>query len=919
MKTIFSWLIAFGLLMPIALTAQNLILNPGFEGGPQDDAPPWGVGGWRGSVRATTDEHHSGRRALRLQGGGDEGGINSAVQVVPIDPTGRTKYHYSLWVKIPSATPATPKKARSRWMFSDGAGAGYVNPDVTSSDWFEITENRTSDPAQELIPPAGTQYFIFRVYGLNAFHDSLYLDDASLTGEPTGNPSYPGATGTVKDANGNPVAGAVVFIKDSAKAHEFATSSALTDSQGKFTVCTADAGSYFAVAWKAGYSLSTEAQITLQPGTLTAFNPTIAKGTGGANLAIKTVARSIAVGASTDGRLANNQFVPENVFDGNSASTRYWVPGSAEADRWIYVDLDPVGKGSFAIREFVFTWMGVGQMAIGWPGIGDVNPTAFSLEYTTGDPAATTEASWLSKVAYTTSGASPSTYNAPVVVRLATPVTARAVRFRVPAGGGGFGPTEIQVNSDTLGRSTLSGIVKDATTGSPIAGARVLVWNPAPISSDPDIYGSTAAVPFVVNEEPLNATPYDYPVSKNIEQAYTTDAQGRYSFEVDPGRPIRLSALVDSYGYWTATVTAPANGSAATQDISIGKIAVISGIVKNSSGQPVYNAVVQLGGPDSKYATLTDSKGSYSFIPGAGTYELYADGFGFAANTQSVTLTADTVKDIILASAPEIEGVHATFDANVTGWEIARYDTNWVAIGTAEAAVRDTTQNLTPGGSGSALVEDKVVLAADNSTELEVGYRVLQRAANARIAVQAGKAYNVYFHIKAENWVTKEHLDAVHYQIVWRNAAGTVIDRILSHPHWLYPQPYWYTANLGHPQGKDDSVTLARLSPPAGAATLDVRVGWVRNTSGQPNDDGVVPNPAGSLLYVDDLVVDAVASGSAPAPTIAVTRNGAKITITYTGTLESSADVAGGFTAVAGATSPLPVTPDQAQRFYRTK
>ncbi len=692
----------------------------------------------------------------------------------------------------------------------------------------------------------------------------MYIDDGSLTGEPTGNPSYPGATGVVKDANGNPVAGAVVFIKDSANAQESAASSALTDSEGKFTVCTKDPGSYFAVAWKAGYALSAESQITLQEGTLTPFNPTITRGSGGANLALKTSARSIAVGVNPETRLANSQFLPEHVFDGNSASTRYWAPSTA--DNWIYVDLDPTGKASFPIREVALTWMGVGQMTIGWPGINDVNPTDFSIEYTTGDPATATEDSWSSKVAYSASGAPQSTYNAPVVVRLATPITARAIRFHVPSGGGGFGPTEIEVNSDTLRRNTLSGVVKDATTGSPVAGVRVVVWNPAKITSDPDIYGATAAVPFVVNEEPLNATPYDIPVSKNIEQTYITDSQGRYTFDVNPGRAIRVSTLAENYGYWTATVTPPVDGSAISQDINVGKTAVLSGIVKNASGQPVYNAVVQLGGPGSKYATLTDNKGAYSLAPGAGTYELYADGFGFAANTQSVTLNADTTKDITLTAANETEGVSSTFDTNVTGWEIGRYDTNWVAIGTPEAAARDTTQNLTPGGSGSAVVEDKVVLGSDNATELEVGYRLLQRTAASRIAVQAGKSYNVYFRLKAENWITPEHRDAVHYQIVWRNAAGAVIDRIFSHPHWIYPQTYWYSANLGHPEGKDDSVTLVRLSPPSGAASLDVRVGWVRNSSGEANPDGVFPNPPGSLLYVDDLVVDAVETTSEPAP-----------------------------------------------------
>jgi hypothetical protein len=91
----------------------------------------------------------------------------------------------------------------------------------------------------------------------------------------------------------------------------------------------------------------------------------------------------------------------------------------------------------------------------------------------------------------------------------------------------------------------------------------------------------------------------------------------------------------------TSTVTPPADGSAAAwtfrrQDGPLGRL-------EEFVGATGHNAVVQLGGPGSKYATLTDSKGSY-LAPGAGTYELYADGYGFA-NTK-VTLSADTVKDI---------------------------------------------------------------------------------------------------------------------------------------------------------------------------------------------------------------------------------------------------------------------------------
>src|SRR5437899_7409816 len=110
---LFSSFVAALLLSPGASAGpMNLLVNPGFEEGTHNDAPPWAVGGWRGSVRATTDEAHSGRRSLMLEGGGDEGGINSAVQVLPIDPTGATKYKLSAWIKVPSATG----RARVRWL-----------------------------------------------------------------------------------------------------------------------------------------------------------------------------------------------------------------------------------------------------------------------------------------------------------------------------------------------------------------------------------------------------------------------------------------------------------------------------------------------------------------------------------------------------------------------------------------------------------------------------------------------------------------------------------------------------------------------------------------------------------------------------------------------------------------------------------
>jgi hypothetical protein len=62
-----------------------------------------------------------------------------------------------------------------------------------------------------------------------------------------------------------------------------------------------------------------------------------------------------------------------------------------------------------------------------------------------------------------------------------------------------------------------------------------------------------------------------------------------------------------------------------------------------------------------------------------------------------------------------------------------------------------------------------------------------------------------------------------------------------------------------------------------------------------------------------------VAEPSLPAttPTLGVARQGGNMVLTYTGTLQSADSVNGPYAAVAGATSPLTVTPAGGQKFYR--
>lgn len=840
------------------VAAQNLLVNPGFEQGTQNDAPPWAVGGWRGSVRAVTTEVHSGRRSIMLEGGGDEGGINSVMQVIPIDPTGATKYKLSAWVKLTAPVSVEkPGRTRVRWYFNTGANGGENWPEVTTTDWVHVDSREA-----EIIPPAGATLLAFRMYvyslGTHPGSPAAYIDDMEAVPSPTGT-TYPGVKGTVKDKDGKPIAGAHVFLKNAPNAQEFGTSSAVTDSEGNYSVCTADDGASYVVAWKQGWGLSEEKAVTLAGGgPLTTFNPVLTKGAGGRNLAISTSGRTTKAVDTDVGRYDDPQFSPvENLFDGNTISTRYWnnVTPEPAGDRWAYIDLDPVGKAKFTINEFVLRGPGVTLMT---EGADAPLPKDFAIEYTEKDPATENEAGWTSHVAYSVAEAIQ--VWGPVVIRLAAPITARAVRIHVTAGP--FALVDFQVNSDKLPRGSIKGVVKDATTGAPVAGARVSLFFPNKIQSDPDIYGLGNAVPFVVRTEETFGSPYEYAQAKNTEQTVISDATGGYSFSVNPGLPVRVSAGIDGYPYLTASVTPPEDGSAATQDFSLGKGFLVSGVIKDANG-PLYNAIVQIGGADSKTAVVTDADGKYSVIAAAGSQEIYADAAGHAGKLETVAISAALTKDITLDIQDEPGTLSSNFET-VADWEIAHYDTDWKFLAKFDA-VKSADQNSTPAGTSSALIVDAT--SRDGAVErTNAVYVVLQRKADKRVAVTAGKTYNVSLRTKAGNWVTTDHLDAAHYEVHWLDAAGALVGRIYSHPLWIYAQPFWRTYNLGHPAGSDGSVALVRLSPPAGAAWLDVKVGWLRNPSGATEEKPDATNPEGSQLFVDDLVIDSFGAALKPGP-----------------------------------------------------
>jgi hypothetical protein len=72
----------------------------------------------------------------------------------------------------------------------------------------------------------------------------------------------------------------------------------------------------------------------------------------------------------------------------------------------------------------------------------------------------------------------------------------------------------------------------------------------------------------------------------------------------------------------------------------------------------------------------------------------------------------------------------------------------------------------------------------------------------------------------------------------------------------------------------------------------------------------------GPISYIDNVVIYV----GSKTPTLSVARIGTNLVLTWAGgTLQEAADITGAWLNVAGATSPLTVTPSGARKFYRVK
>jgi len=293
---------------------------------------------------------------------------------------------------------------------------------------------------------------------------------------------------------------------------------------------------------------------------------------------------------------------------------------------------------------------------------------------------------------------------------------------------------------------------------------------------------------------------------------------------------------------------------------------LVMGHVKDSSGNPIYDAVVQIGGTTGQYM-ITDSTGYYSFAVDPGTtQELYGDAPGYAGKVESVTIPSDgtpLVHDIVLTANGETVVSNADFEvangSKPNGWKTQLTDngdqpiasTNWDY--NYDAVTRSTDFNSTPGGGACGRIHTGTPLSDPRPPNVNADqsftYGMLVPAAPyGPIPVSPAKVYNFYF--KTHRSAT---LDAnVYWRLAWLDAGG---NRIWSHGLEGGNTPSsnnWEQVSTGafRELGWATRPTL-RVAPPANAAYAQIRLGL--NGALYGNNPGL-----NQEAFFDDVVLDSI-------------------------------------------------------------
>ncbi|HOP79331.1 MAG TPA: carboxypeptidase regulatory-like domain-containing protein [Armatimonadota bacterium] len=356
---------------------------------------------------------------------------------------------------------------------------------------------------------------------------------------------------------------------------------------------------------------------------------------------------------------------------------------------------------------------------------------------------------------------------------------------------------------------------------------------------------------------PLYLYLWDDPMS-DIETVYETKGtMGGYPIapetkvdpiRFEPGKSARGIRLIMSRYDWPPCYTI----REFVVHSSVDRAGLVYGIVKDELGNPINNAPVQIGGYGGR-AIFTDATGAYSFGVDPGDYELYGDAFGYKGKKEVVTLPGDGTalnKDIILEAKAETSVFNGDFELVTNPWE-PNVAEGWQVVSDNPqyfegmyALYRDTNNNTTPGGSGSAAF----AYVEHNPEAPYWAWGWMQQTQDNLYPIVPGNTYNFYFNARGEG-----SQGAGFWRLIWRDAFYNQVGEVIPWDigYW-YPSGDWSRVYIGRLD--DAAKPMLQITPPDNAAWAEVRIGF-----SQFWDD-----PYTGRILVDDIVIDEMPSPYTP-------------------------------------------------------
>jgi 5-hydroxyisourate hydrolase-like protein (transthyretin family) len=466
--------------------------------------------------------------------------------------------------------------------------------------------------------------------------------------------------------NGQPIAGATVTAVQAGR-------SATTDADGRYRLSDLLLGGYFVQVSAPGFQAASRSGVVVQGGMTTqadfSLNPLSSLSGTVTNRATGRPLAGALVVASVPGLSGPGGFMitgPDGRYNfSNLQPFEYTVEVSAEDRGFQPVSRTvAVAPGAAVVQDFVLTGPGaiagtVTNASTGQPIAGATIAVVAVFSF---DPVAISDADGRYLAEFLAEG----TY----VLRVSAPGGFGSVRQTVAVTGGQLSQADVALPAP----GAMTGVVSNASTGQPVAGARV------------------------------DASPHG--IDGGVPASTTTGADGRYAFaQLVPGEYLVSVSATGYNAVRNAAVPVP-SAATAVADFRLSGPGILTGLVTNAlTGEPIAGASVSVHDERTGFfdARTAGADGRYTFasLPAAEyVVGVYAPGFSVGFRSAVVLTATTTEADLSLAPLGRIAGLvtNASTGQPIGGASVLAIQNNAIVASTRTAADgRYAIPDLEPG------------------------------------------------------------------------------------------------------------------------------------------------------------------------------------------------------------------------------